>query len=256
MVGELLEEGRVLHELLTDHMRPQWRQRPLEILIVDNASLDARAADHAGCDCMYTFRGALENIYGTMLGLLSTPTFFPAIGEVKNEVRPQNLPGGRFPPVPLLRNLSDADRRRRLFLPNDQTRVTLARILAGLALEFLIFHEIGHIVGGHLELPRNSRRLSTIAETQYAINTPDDSVLQHVLECDADAFACDVTFSLHTHEKTAVRMRDLVKAAEWQSKDFALLTYLLTLRSVMQLLRDGQAASSRQITASGNLGKL
>ncbi|MCH7687131.1 MAG: hypothetical protein IH899_10700, partial [Planctomycetes bacterium] len=184
VVEDFVEKGRVLYESLVDHMRPQWKQRPLEILIVDNPSLDARANHYADRDQICIFRGALELIYGNILGLLSTPTFFPAMGDIKNEVRPQNLPGGRFPRVPLLKNISDADQRTSLFFPNDQTRMTVAQILAELALEFLIYHEIGHIVGGHLEILRKSFRLTTIAEFQHAVK-PDDCTFQHLLECDA-----------------------------------------------------------------------
>jgi len=234
IVADFVEKGRVLHELLTDHMRSQWRQRPLEILIVDDASLNAFATNHAGCDRICVFRGALEHIYGTILGLLSTPIFFPTIGNVDNEVRLENLPGGRFPPVLLLRNVSDADRNTPLFFPNDQTRMTLAQVLAELALEFLIYHEIGHIVGGHLDIPRYGVRTATIAEFQHAVK-PDDCTFQHLLECDADAFACHVTSSVHTHDQIAALLRDML-CAEWQSKDFALLTYLMAIGVLFRAL--------------------
>lgn len=236
IVADFVEKGRVLHESLTAHMRPQWKQRPLEILIADNALLNACATDHSGCDRICIFRGALEQISGTILGLLSTPAFFRAIGDIKKEARPQNLPGGRFPPVPLLKNVSDADPLTPLFFPNDQTRMTVAQVLTELALEFLIYHEIGHVVGGHLDIPRDSHRLSTIAEFQYAINKPGDSALQHVLECDADAFACHVTYWVHTHEGMAVLVSDLVNVSEWQSKDFALLTYLMAVGALFRVL--------------------
>lgn len=227
IISDFIQKGRLLHDSLRAHMRPQWKQRPLDILIIENALPNACATDHAGCDCVCIFRGALEQIYGAVLGLLSTPAFFPAIGDVTSEVRPQRLPGGRFPSVPLLRTAPDTDRRKPLFFPNDRTRMTVAQILADLALEFLVCHEIGHILGGHLEIPRNSQRLSTIAELQYAINVPDDSIHQHVLECDADAFASQVTWWVHSREDTAAPIRDLVNAPDWQSKDFALLTYLM-----------------------------
>ena len=116
-----------------------------------------------------------------------------------------------------------------LFFPKDQARMMVADVLATLSLEFVIFHEIGHIVGGHLEIPRNGRALSTISEFQYAINEPSDSTFQQVLECDADAFACHATSWIHTQEKMAVVMRDILNASAWQPKDFALLTYLFAV---------------------------
>ena len=157
IVAKFVEKGRLLHASLEEHMLPKWKQRPFEILIIDNEALDARITNHAGRDRICIFHGAFEHIYGCIHGLLSTPTFFPAIGNIRNEVRPQNLPGGRFPRLPLLRNASDADQRIPLFFPKDQARMMVADVLATLSLEFVIFHEIGHIVGGHLEIPRNGR---------------------------------------------------------------------------------------------------
>ncbi len=229
IVAKFVEKGRLLHASLEEHMLPKWKQRPFEILIIDNEALDARITNHAGRDRICIFHGAFEHIYGCIHGLLSTPTFFPAIGNIRNEVRPQNLPGGRFPRLPLLRNASDADQRIPLFFPKDQARMMVADVLATLSLEFVIFHEIGHIVGGHLEIPRNGRALSTISEFQYAINEPSDSTFQQVLECDADAFACHATSWIHTQEKMAVVMRDILNASAWQPKDFALLTYLFAV---------------------------
>jgi hypothetical protein len=171
-----------------------------------------------------------------MLGLLSTPTFFPAIGDVRTEVRPQKLPGKRFPPVPFLRNACEADHPTYVFLPNDQTRVNAAMLLTEVALEFVIFHEIGHIVGGHLEIPRKGRCLSAIAEFQHAINEPGNSTFQHVLECDADAFACHTIYWIHTPEKIAVIMRDLLNASEWQPKYFALITYIMAISVLFRVL--------------------
>lgn len=234
IVADFVEKGRVLHGSLIEHMRPEWQHRSLEILIVDDASLNACATHHSGCDRIYIFRGSLEHIYGTILGLLSTPTFFPTIGDVNNEVRPENLPAGRFPPVPLLKNVSDADRNTRLFFPNDQTRMTLAQVLAELALEFLIYHEIGHIVGGHLEIPRNGDHVATITEFQQKAK-PDDATFQHLLECDADAFACHVTSSVHSHDQMAAMLRDLLSAA-LQPKDFALQTYLMSIGVLFRAL--------------------
>ena len=234
IVADFVEKGRMLHGALTVHMRPEWQQRPLEILIVDDASLNAYAADHSGSDRIYIFCGALEHIYGTVLGLLSTPTFFPTIGDVRNEVRPENLTGGRFPPVPILKNASEVDRNKPICFPKDQPRMTVAQVFVELALEFLIYHEIGHVVGGHLEIPRNGSRIAAIAEFQQPTK-PDDSEFQHLLECDADAFACHVTSSIHTHDQTARLLRDLL-SAEVQPKHFALQTYLMAIGVLFRAL--------------------
>ena len=112
--------------------------------------------------------------------------------------------------------------------------MTFAQVMAELALEFLLYHEIGHIVGGHLEIPRNGGRVVTISEFQHPAKT-DDSSFQHLLECDADAFACHVTSSVHTHNQMATLLHDLLHA-EQQSQDFALQTYLTSIGVLFRAL--------------------
>lgn len=232
---DLIEKGIMLHESFRDCMRPQWKQRSLEILIVDNTELSAYAENHADYDRIYIFRGALEIIYGNIFGLLSIPTFFPAIGNVEMEVAPQNLFAGGFPRAPMLRDDSNANQPMTLF-PNDQTRMTVALILAELAFEFLIFHEIGHIVGGHLEILRINQNVTTISEFEHAVNNSDNCTLNQVLECDADAFACHVTSWIHSQDKMAKLTRDVVNTSKWSSKVFALLTYLMGVGVLFRIL--------------------
>jgi hypothetical protein len=123
-----------------------------------------------------------------------------------------------------------------LFFPKDQTRITVSQVMADLALEFLVYHEIGHVVGGHLEVARSSGEQPTLGEFQYATSTPGNFVLQPVLECDADAFACHVTSAVHIHEKMALSLHNLVNASEWQPKDFALITYLMAVGVLFRVL--------------------
>lgn len=229
IVNDLIQEGQVLHESLTEFMLPQWQHRPLEILIIDDPSLDARATEHADFDRIYIFRGALEQVYGNILGLLSTPDFFPSIGDVNVEETPRNLPDGGFPQVPLLRDNSDADNHDPVFFPSDQQRRDVAQILAELALEFLLYHEIGHIVGGHLELLKARQGLAMISEFAHPVHKSEDLLLRHVLECDADAFACDVTSGVHLHDDRAELLSDIFNARERPPKHFALLIYLMAI---------------------------
>ncbi len=224
-------------------MRPQWKQRALEILIVDDPSLNACVTYDDDRDRISISRGAFEHIYGTILGLLGAPAFFPAIGKAELETPPQNLPAQGFPQVPLLRDASNGEVDTRVRFPNDETRMTAVPILADLALEFLVYHEIGHIVGGHLEIPQGNQRLPTISEFKQATDDTDDHTLRHVLECDADAFACDITSGVHTNHEMATLVRDLVNASQWESRDFALLTYLMAIGILFRVLHPHAGAN-------------
>jgi hypothetical protein len=226
IVGDLIDKGKTSHKLLCGYMQNQWKRRPLEILVVDKPDVNAFAESHADHDSIYIFRGALEIIYGNIFGLLSTPAFFPIIGNVNVEVTPQNLPIDGFSRVPMLRDDSNGNQSSPFF-PNDQGRMTVALILAELAFEFLIFHEIGHIVGGHLEILQIRQNMRAISEFEYTLGNTSDYLLRQTLECDADAFACHVTSFVHNHDKMAEHLYKLVNPPKWKSKEFAILTYLI-----------------------------
>ena len=108
-VGNLIDKGYALYESLRKYMLPQWKDRTLDILIFNSPELDAYAMENTGSDRICISRGALELIWGNILGLLSTPAFLPTVGNAGVEVTPINRPKGGFPPVPLLRNASKAE---------------------------------------------------------------------------------------------------------------------------------------------------
>src|SRR5262249_4230679 len=85
VVDEFIAKGHLLLESLQVHLHTPWKNRPLDIVIVDNSDLDARATKDVDRDRIYIFRGALERTYGTILGLLSTPIFLPAFGNCEME---------------------------------------------------------------------------------------------------------------------------------------------------------------------------
>ena len=80
-------------------------------------------------------------------------------------------------------------------------------------------------MGGHLEIQRANHREMRISEREQPFSKSDDCTLRQVLECDADAFACHTTSWVHTHDKMAKAMRDVVSECEWMSDDIALLQY-------------------------------
>src|SRR5437867_3290892 len=109
---------------------------------------------------------------------------------------PKHLVDG-FPPMPMLRNALTEDQCASLCFPEDETRSTYAMLLTEIAFQFLIFHEIGHIVGGHFEILSNQKPCAGIlSELNHAVPMADGCQLLHVLECDADAFACHATSSI------------------------------------------------------------
>jgi hypothetical protein len=214
---------RDLYEPLRQHLKAPWADRPLVIQVVDNRDLNAMARSGSNADYITVFLGTLERIYGTTYGLLSTPTFLPDIGNCGLENKPTNLGTDGFPLMPLLRTDGSPSAVDTL-IPNDPTRLVVAGLLGDLAMEFLLFHEIGHIVGGHLELTRAKSLLEFDSRCEN-----DGTPSRHILECDADMFAADITSAVQLTDKIADSLNDLVPNVPWSKRDFALIIYFAAI---------------------------
>ena len=100
-----------------------------------------------------------------------------------------------------------------------------------------MYHELGHVLGGHLEIPtRTSPSGKPISEVPQAVNEPDDGELDHVLECDADAFACHTLSAVHTNSSVAESLSELLNSSDLKPQDFALFTYLAAIGILFRVL--------------------
>jgi hypothetical protein len=229
---EFVEKGQNLYESLRPHMKPAWKSRPLTVFIVDNPQLNAIADCSGDSDCIYIFRGVLEKLYGTLLGLLSIPEFLPWLGNANGEDARHIIPADGFTAIPLL--LSASEIEGPALFPSDEKRRMVAEWLAELALEFLIYHELGHVIGGHLEIRKDG--FLPISEFVQFIPKSDGCHLSHVLEWDADAFACFITSAIHTNAKLVESLCDAIRPNYREPKDFAVLTYLVAIGTIFRLL--------------------
>jgi hypothetical protein len=243
---ELLEKGQDLYESLRPHMKPAWRSRPLAVLIVDNPRLNAIANCSGDSDCIYIFRGVLEKLYGNLLGLLTIPEFLPWLGNTNGETARPIIPADGFTAIPLLLSASEA--AGPILFPSDEKRRMVAICLAELGLEFLIYHELGHVVGGHLEISKDG--LLPISEFAQSVPKSNDCHLSHVLEWDADAFACFITSPIHTDAKLAEILCDAIRPNYREPKDFAVLTYLVAIGMIFRLLDPNRQRKIKECESS------
>ncbi len=228
----VVEQCRNLYEPLRQHLKPPWHDRELIIRIIDNSELNAAASSDSSADYITVNLGAVERIFGTAYGLLSTPSFLPNVGNAAAENKPQTLFNG-FPPMPLVRT-SRPPAVIATRIPNDPTRLLIAMHLAELAIEFLLFHEIGHVVGGHLEFIGHN----TLMELDSTRHLQGPSMSQ-ILECDADLFACDIMSAVQMTDEAADNEYSLAPNVPWSKRDFALLTYCTALGMLFRVFYHG-----------------
>lgn len=188
LLTELVDSANLMVDGLRQHMSAPWATRPLHVAFTNSEEVNARAKKGKDADYILVTIGVVGKVYGTMYGMLSTPSFLPEVGNANQEETPNELLTAGFPPMPLL-GPDDGDEPVEFYLPADQTRATFAMHLSSTALHFLLYHEIGHIVAGHFELLEHQGFAAAISE--FGTPAPRDATTPSlcVLECDADAFA-------------------------------------------------------------------
>ncbi len=139
--------------------------------------------------------GAVINITVFFFLLLSHPDTFPSVGDPERE-------------TPWAKSLSRCDWRQPLDnivaaidykqgpppdWPIDPRRKAFAAYLATFALDFLFFHEMGHIVNRHIEYDRE--RGSRVIHEAVSKSSRSNALDDRALELNADSFAVAITLS-------------------------------------------------------------
>ncbi|QEH37920.1 hypothetical protein OJF2_65150 [Aquisphaera giovannonii] len=138
--------------------------------------------------------------------LLSTPAFAPALGDVE-------LERSDLPKLPITRNYNSllaAAKSAAIsledYIPRDEKRRQASDFFADIATHFLHYHELRHILAGHLDYEDNDRGVAYIAEYRGGDATTQPSIVSQVLEWDADRSA----MLMLTRSIFAIRIRSMV----------------------------------------------
>ncbi|MFC7473942.1 hypothetical protein ACFQS7_06230 [Dankookia sp. GCM10030260] len=125
--------------------------------------------------------GAIDIINHTFNSLLSSRQFLAKVGDVRLEAERPQL--GHFET-----SFDKIIKEYGSMQPKCRIRHRLARFMASAALEFILFHELGHIVNGHIS-PESLR-------FEFgAYGGSEENLFAHTLEMDADATAVVFLFS-------------------------------------------------------------
>lgn len=154
--------------------------------------------------------GLFANLYACFMGLLSHPGILPHIGNGANtECRFSVTDYG------LLDFTYDHDVvRKRTPLeggfplwnyPKDEDRILYATLLADIAFEFILYHEWGHLLGGHLAYLSQALGIDAIAEMEAFEDKENPSAetirgepIRKAMEFEADCIAARMITALAT----------------------------------------------------------
>lgn len=241
LLTDLVDSANHLVDGLRQHMRAPWATRPLHVAFTTSEEPNAQAMKGEDADYILITIGAVGKVYGTMYGMLSTPSFLPEVGNANQEMTPSELLTGGFPPMPLL-GWHDGDEHEACFLPVDQRRSNFAVQLSSIALHFLLYHEIGHIVAGHLELREQQGCAAAISE--FGAPRPRNGTAPplHVLECDADAFAAYFESFVDLHAVSDGLGKEIFGWETVPAKDAGFIAHAVAISILFRMLGNDRFA--------------
>ena len=151
----------------------------------DSPAFNAFAFEYQGQYALAINYGALVLVQDLVNRLFSIPELFPWVGNPTMED-----PNRSFHPTS-----GDAMEYMRRFIaeprqvvPRDPIRRDAAKMMFVAALEFIVCHELWHILGGHLRWHAHHTAELTLAEVRSQTSSTEGMAYQ-ALEIDADAFA-------------------------------------------------------------------
>jgi hypothetical protein len=124
---------------------------------VRNDTLNAVASRQASTYLIGCYKGAVYNISFFFRVILTHPDILPKYGDPSQEVRwYENLAScdWRMPLPIIIRSIPHISRPKTEW-PCDPLRKNLAQQLATFAIDFLFFHEMGHLVNRHIDYVRD-----------------------------------------------------------------------------------------------------
>ncbi len=158
---------------------------------VEVDKLNAFASSRNGVNLVACFTGAFTNITSFFTLLLSHPEVLPSVGNASDEkrwIRSLRHCNWSSSWSDVLANI-DVYQTPPPSFPIDPTRKLFAHRLSILAMDFLFFHEIGHLVNGHLELLRGSAELGALEEASFTEGSSLIPLDYQALELNADSHA-------------------------------------------------------------------
>jgi len=161
--------------------------------MIRNKALGAACGRHDGYDLVGLYDGAVMNIVAFTQTLLAHPLSFKGIGNRETETPWWMLMDRADWTLPLRHVLPTirAIAKPPDEYPCDPIRRSFAEDIATFALDFLFFHELGHVIYGHGDFLEQEFGVYQLSERKAVSGLSPD--LAKMLELSADVFAIEQT---------------------------------------------------------------
>jgi hypothetical protein len=179
----LLPAGHGLRKMLEAHQRnaETWlanarakhtpKMYPVHFGYVESFHINAFAFTSQNYGFVAVYSGAITALYRFFTNMLASARFLKRIGNPDLE---EEWTG--YPHVPLR-------------TPKDPRRAMFSGLLITCAIDFLFWHEIAHIMNGHVDFLNATTGLTTLAELTGTVLSEENNLTRQSLEMDADSFA-------------------------------------------------------------------
>jgi len=182
----------------------KYKTKGLDFAYIKDESINAKVWISRNMDTMCINTGTISQLYAWFYSVFSDPAMFNEIGNAS--VEDSSKVDGSF----------DVSKMQIQFTgePKDKVRWTVANITAMLAIRFIVAHELGHLMNGHVFLLKSLYGTKSVdmipkklRSTGFKGSEKDYALDRRALEMDADAYA--VTSSIYTLDQLLTSKRDL-----------------------------------------------
>lgn len=203
--------------------------------IIDDYSFNAFATGVGHNYFIGINKGAIATLSLVFNRLLADKAIFPFIGDINNEK--ENLP--------LLENIyinyeATIDSLPLFYPPQDPVRNIIAEHMTRLALDFLLGHEMTHIIKGHISYLSQEFKVNVNDELSlHRIEKKRQRTISKTMEMDADSFATTMLLSSEINRCTG---KLPLRGKEWEDlysrPGFILLIFSIVISTLFRIFGD------------------
>lgn len=209
----------------------------IDHVVFTNADVNALATNHRGIYIAGINLGFYLAILDTAFTIFSHPDAIPDIGDpAREQVRFTETSLGFRPTA--FESMNEYGAWLGETMPTCPVRRDIAHVLAAMMVAFVLHHEHGHIIAGHIDALREERGLQAFLEFQTAVNQESSlkAGVRNLAELDADRYGLIASL---TPLGIQTMMRNYSTVSLSESQWYGLAWFAAALVGALLVLLDG-----------------
>lgn len=198
--------------------------------LIDDNKLNACAFIYKDRDFIGINAGTILILFDVFCRILSHPKLFPEVGDASGETEPEQF----YDRAIDFRNLDQSDFVR----PKDQIRLQHAIELTLVAVDFLVTHEYGHLIHGHINLNNQFTGQTNLFELESnpaSIIKSIRGLTRQTLEMDADVYGSNIGWRSALATVIFVRDTKFPDTSFYTSNENALYNWMFAISTLFSL---------------------